>query len=170
VESLLDFGRMEGGARVYHLTPLDCGALVHRVVEEFRNETQSAGFQFRLAAEDSAEIDADGEALGRALWNLLDNAVRYSGDSREIEVGVIRAGAQVRIAVRDRGLGIPAREQAAIFHKFRRGAEAVKLGIKGTGIGLAMVDHIVKAHHGRIDLQSAPGQGSTFTLVLPVRR
>ena len=170
VESLLDFGRMEGGARVYHLTPLDCGALVHRVVEEFRNETQSAGFQFRLAAEDSAEIDADGEALGRALWNLLDNAVRYSGDSREIEVGVIRAGAQVRIAVRDRGLGIPAREQAAIFRKFRRGAEAVKLGIKGTGIGLAMVDHIVKAHHGRIDLQSAPGQGSTFTLVLPVRR
>ena len=170
VESLLDFGRMEGGARVYHFAPVECGELVGRVVEEFRNETQSSGFRFCLAPEGSAEIDADGEALERALWNLLDNAVKYSGDSREIKVELSRAGPAVRIAVRDHGLGIPAREQAAVFRKFQRGAEAVKLGIKGTGIGLVMVDHIVKAHEGRVELKSEPGQGSTFRLVLPARR
>jgi two-component system phosphate regulon sensor histidine kinase PhoR len=170
VESLLDFGQMEGGARIYHFAPVDCGELVRRVVEEFHNETQSSGFQFRLAVRSSAEIDADGEALGRALWNLLDNAVKYSGDNREIEVEVDRSGQEVTIAVRDRGLGIPAHEQAAVFRKFQRGGEAVRLGIKGTGIGLAMVDHIVKAHHGRVELQSEPGQGSTFRLILPARR
>jgi len=170
VESLLDFGQMEGGARIYHFAPVDCGELVRRVVEEFHNETQSSGFQFRLAVRSSAEIDADGEALGRALWNLLDNAVKYSGDNREIEVEVDRSGQEVTIAVRDRGLGIPAHEQAAVFRKFQRGGQAVQLGIKGTGIGLAMVDHIVKAHHGRVELQSEPGQGSTFRLILPARR
>jgi signal transduction histidine kinase len=170
VESLLDFGQMEGGARIYHFAPVDCGELVRRVVEEFHNETQSSGFQFRLAVRSSAEIDADGEALGRALWNLLDNAVKYSGDNREIEVEVDRSGQEVTIVVRDRGLGIPAHEQAAVFRKFQRGGEAVQLGIKGTGIGLAMVDHIVKAHHGRVELQSEPGQGSTFRLILPARR
>jgi len=170
VETLLDFGRMEGGARIYHFEPIDTVELVRRTVEEFRQEAQSSGFQFRLMAQDSAEIDADGEALGRALWNLLDNAVKYSGDSREIEVEVGRAGSDVTIAVRDRGLGIPSHEQSLIFRKFQRGDEAMRLGIKGTGIGLAMVDHIMKAHHGRIEVRSEPGRGSTFTLALPVRR
>jgi signal transduction histidine kinase len=170
VESLLDFGRMEGGACIYHFAHVDCGELVRRVVEEFRNETQSSGFQIRLAVRSSAEIDADGEALGRAFWNLLDNAVKYSGDHREIEVEVDRSGREITIAVRDRGLGIPAHEQAAIFRKFQRGGEAVRLGIKGTGIGLAMVEHIVKAHHGRVELQSEPGRGSTFKLILSARR
>jgi signal transduction histidine kinase len=170
VETLLDFGRMEGGARIYHFQPVDSGELVRRTVEEFGQEAQSSGFQFRLTAQDSAEIDADGEALGRALWNLLDNAVKYSGDSREIEVEVGRAGSDVTIAVRDRGLGIPAHEQALIFRKFQRGDEAIRLGIKGTGIGLAMVDHIMKAHHGRVEVRSEPGHGSTFMLALPVRR
>ncbi len=170
VESLLDFGRMEGGARVYHFTPLDCSELARHVVEEFRNETQCSGFQFRVAAESPVEIEADSEALGRALWNLLDNAVKYSGGSREVDVEVGRNEQKARISVRDRGLGIPAREQATVFRKFQRGADAVKLGIKGTGIGLAMVNHIVRAHHGRVELQSSPGQGSTFTVVLPARR
>ncbi len=170
VESLLDFGRMEGGARVYHLEKVDVNDLVRRVVEEFRQETQSAEFQFHLAAQDTAEIDADDEALGRALWNLLDNAVKYSGDSREIEVEVRRAGSEIAIAVQDHGLGISEQEKALIFRKFRRGEEAARLGIKGTGIGLTMVNHIMKAHHGRVEVRSDPGKGSTFTLVLPLRR
>jgi len=170
VESLLDFGRMEGGARIYHFEPVDGGEFVRRIMEEFRNEAQSSGFQFHLVTKDIAEIDADSEALGRALWNLLDNAMKYSGDSREIDVEVGRAGLDVTIAVRDRGLGIPAHEQALIFRKFQRGDEAMRLGIKGTGIGLAMVDHIMKAHHGRVEVRSEPGRGSTFTLALPVRR
>lgn len=170
VESLLDFGRMEGGARVYHPERVDINDLVRRVVEEFRREVQSSEFQIRLAAQGAGEVEADEEALGRALWNLLDNAVKYSGESREIEVEVSRAGPEVRIAVRDHGLGIREHEKDFIFRKFRRGEEAARLGIKGTGIGLTMVNHIMKAHHGRIEVRSEPGKGSTFTLVLPLRR
>ena len=75
----------------------------------------------------------------------------------------------VAISVRDYGLGIPAREREVIFARFRRGAQAARLGIQGTGIGLAMVDHIVKAHEGRVELESEPGVGSCFTIVLPAR-
>jgi len=170
VESLLDFGRMEGGARVYHFEPIDAAELARRVVEEFRAEAQSSDYQFRLTAQEPAAVEADAEALGRALWNLLDNAVKYSGASREIEVEVRRTGPEVMIAVRDRGLGIPAHERGLIFRKFQRGGDAVRLGIRGTGIGLTMVEHIVKAHRGRIEVRSEPGQGSAFALVLPVRR
>ena len=72
------------------------------------------------------------------------------------------------ISVRDGGIGIPLHERQKIFEKFRRGEQARTLGIKGTGIGLAMVDEIVRAHHGRVDVASQPGRGSMFTIVLPV--
>ena len=74
----------------------------------------------------------------------------------------------VAIAVSDRGLGIPADERQEIFQRFVRGRDAVHRGIAGTGLGLAMVSHIVSAHRGRIDVESEEGQGSTFTIVLPV--
>jgi signal transduction histidine kinase len=83
-------------------------------------------------------------------------------------VEVRREEAQVAIAVRDRGIGISAAERATIFDKFVRGASAGKVGAKGTGIGLAMVRHIVGAHDGTVTVDSEPGMGSTFTLRLPV--
>lgn len=112
-------------------------------------------------------MDTDSEALSRAVWNLLDNAVKYSPNHRAVEVGLSRQDGSVRIAVRDHGLGIPAHEQRAIFTKFQRGEQARTQGIKGTGIGLAMVNEIVNAHHGRVDVESEPGKGGTFTIVLP---
>lgn len=169
VESLLDFGRMEGGARPYRFRVHNCGELVQNVVDEFRQEPASAEFQIRVTQNGSAEVNADAEALGRAIWNLLDNAVKYSGESREVDVELDRRGREIAILVRDRGLGIPPVEQESISHRFRRGEEALRLGIRGTGIGLAMVEHIVKAHTGRLELRSEPGQGSTFSLILPVR-
>ena len=170
VESLLDFGRMEGGARLYHLQRQDCAQLVRDVVEEFRREPQAVSFEIRVTGNGSADIETDAEALGRALWNLLDNAVKYSGESRAIEVAIERRDSEVAISACDHGLGIPAHEQATIFRKFHRGEEARKRGIQGTGIGLAMVHHIMAAHRGRVELRSEPGRGSTFTLVLPAAR
>jgi len=168
VESLLDFGRMEAGARPYVFGRRDCRELVDRVVADFRGEAQAAGYQIEFCGNGSAWIEADGEALSRAIWNLLDNAVKYSPDHRTVEVGLSRGEATVSISVRDRGIGVPAHERAAVFAKFQRGDEARTRGIKGTGIGLAMVEHIVKAHRGRVELESEPGKGSTFTIVLPV--
>jgi signal transduction histidine kinase len=146
VESLLDFGRMEAGARPYRLEPLDAGQLVKSV--------------------DDIIIKGDREALTQALWNLLDNAVKYSGDNPAIHVEV-ETSDKVTIHVRDQGVGIPYSDRKRILQKFVRGSSAKKCGIKGTGIGLAMVKHIVDAHDGKVLIDSELGKGSTFTIQLP---
>jgi signal transduction histidine kinase len=169
VESLLDFGRMEAGARRYQFERRDCTELVRRVVDDFQGEARTAGYEIEFHGNGAAPIDTDPEALSRAVWNLLDNAVKYSPDPGAIEVDVGRRHESVSIAVRDRGIGIPAHERAVIFGKFHRGEQARSRGIQGTGIGLAMVDQIVRAHHGRVEVESEPGKGSTFTILLPAK-
>ena len=171
VESLLDFGRMEAGARPYRSEPLDAAGLVRTVVEEFRQEGGCSSFSIECAVPEGAvPIDGDREALAQALWNLLDNAVKYSGDRRTVGVDVEDGGKLVAIHVRDQGLGITPTERRRIFEKFARGSSAAAAGIKGTGIGLAMVRHIVDAHGGKVTLESRPGTGSTFTIELPKGR
>lgn len=168
VESLLDFGRMEAGAHPYRLEPLDPCALVSSVVEDFAREVHTEGFTVECTVPaGGSTVNADRDALARALWNLLDNAVKYSGTSRRIFVEVATKATGVAIAVRDEGIGIPRHEQTEIFDKFVRGAASRAHGIKGTGIGLAMVRHIVQGHGGSAHVQSAPGEGSTFTILLP---
>ena len=167
VESLLDFGRMEAGARPYRLQELDAGSLVRTVVEEFRLETDSNDVAIECSVPANGPlVNGDREALAQALWNLLDNAVRYSGDRADVRVEV-EGGNPVVIRVRDRGVGIPPSERERIFLKFVRGSGAKVHGVKGTGIGLAMVKHIVDAHGGKVIVESELGQGSTFTIRLP---
>jgi two-component system phosphate regulon sensor histidine kinase PhoR len=168
VESLLDFGRMEAGARPYRLEPQEAGPLIRRVVDEFRAENPAAQVVLD-AATSGARVEADAGALTLALWNLLDNAVKYSPEGSRIDVKLERRGPEVAVAVRDQGMGIPARERERIFAKFFRGAEARRRDIQGTGIGLALVQHIAGAHGGRIEVESTEGAGSTFTLLLPER-
>jgi signal transduction histidine kinase len=171
VESLLDFGRMEAGTSPYRLEPLDACALIRSVVEEFQQDSAANGYRVELQVDglDAAPptIAGDREALTHAVWNLLDNAVKYSPECRTVWVEVERTGSRLAIRVRDRGLGVPRHEHADIFRRFVRGADAKTQGIKGTGIGLAMVRHIVSAHGGDVLVASEPGAGSTFTIILP---
>ncbi|MBI1874168.1 MAG: hypothetical protein HYS05_09810 [Acidobacteria bacterium] len=168
VESLLDFGRMEAAARPYRLERVSTAPLVGGIVEDFRRDGTPDGFTIEASInEDSGAVDVDPDAFARALWNLLDNAIKYSGSSRTVSVNVEVRDGSAAISVRDRGMGIPRHEHDEIFKKFVRGAASRAHGIKGTGIGLAMVRHIVEAHGGRVRVESAPGEGSTFTIVLP---
>jgi signal transduction histidine kinase len=171
VESLLDFGRMEAGTKPYRMQKLDSPELVRSAIEDLRAGSGAAGYQFEVHVEADATggyaVNADPEALANALRNLLDNAVKYSPDCRTIWVAIRKAGSRVAISVRDRGFGIPRAEQKEIFRKFVRGEATKTNGIKGAGVGLAVVQHIVRAHGGEIRLQSEPGQGSTFTMLLP---
>ncbi|MBI4908315.1 MAG: HAMP domain-containing histidine kinase [Acidobacteria bacterium] len=168
VEALLQFGRMEAGARKYHFQELDAAALVRRVVTDF--EQQIAGTGRHVEVLDPGApcwIDADPEALTVALRNLLDNAVKYSPDQPTVWVDCGVKDRRVTIAVKDHGLGIADSEKKAIFRKFVRGSAASTSNAKGSGVGLAMVRHIVAAHGGEITLASKKGEGTTFTLWLP---
>ena len=169
VESLLDFGRIEAGALTYHFEHVDGTSLVADVVAGFRETAASLGFHVELLnTATPAPIRGDREALGLALRNLLDNAVKYSPECRTVWVETVPADRRLAVRVRDRGVGIPPAEQRAIFDRFVRGSVSRNSGIKGTGIGLTLARHIVDAHHGEIRLESAPGQGSTFTILLPL--
>jgi len=168
VENLLDFGRSEAGSREARRESVDLAALARETVEEFQQDASQRGYEIALSGADAALwIDADRDALGRALWNLLDNAVKYSPDCRTVWVSVSRAGSRAGVAVRDAGVGIATGEQDEIFGKFIRGAAARSTGAKGTGLGLALVRHIVDDHGGDIRVSSEPGAGSTFTITLP---
>jgi signal transduction histidine kinase len=168
VENLLDFGRMEAGAQQYQFQSVAPAALVESVADQFAENVRDKGYRLETAAPDSLpRVRADREALGLALWNLLDNAVKYSPLSKTIWIETASEKDHVAIRVRDQGVGIPVREQKEIFKKFVRASGAKMAGIKGTGLGLAMVQHIVSAHGGRIHLSSEPGAGSTFTILLP---
>jgi two-component system, OmpR family, phosphate regulon sensor histidine kinase PhoR len=171
VEDLLDFGRMESGWKQYRIEPHDVFGLVRAAVVEFREEALPAGFQVEMSLDAcAAPIEADEGAMRRAIRNLLENAVKYSPECRTVWVEGRVNHRKVAISVRDRGMGIEAREQGDIFQKFVRGDAAKKAGIKGTGIGLSMVRQIVEACGGEIRLESAEGAGSTFTILLPLAR
>ncbi|MBZ5668783.1 MAG: hypothetical protein LAO04_03525 [Acidobacteriia bacterium] len=171
VEGLLDFGRMEAGAREYRFETLDPVALVQDVGREFAQEVAERGYTLQVQADGSLPpIRADREALSRALWNLLDNAANYSPACKTVWVEATQLDNRVAIRVRDQGLGISPDEQSHIFKKFVRVASADEAGVKGTGLGLAIVQHIVAAHGGEIRVESLPGVGSTFTIVLPVAK
>jgi signal transduction histidine kinase len=168
VEGLLDFGRMEAGVQVYDMQLVDPAVVAHEVAEEFRLEAGGEGHDLDLSAPAGLPwVRADREALGRALRNLLENAVRYSPDCRTVWLEVAREGSDVAFRVRDRGYGIHPREQRAILRKFVRGEAARVAGIKGTGVGLTIVSGVVEAHTGRLRIDSRPGEGSTFTILLP---
>jgi signal transduction histidine kinase len=167
VERLLDFGRMEAGALRYHFEPADVGTLVHDVVDEFENVSATGGHEITVETDpELPHVYVDPEALGQAIWNLLDNAIKYSPGQPVIQVSAVREGSFAAVRVRDEGLGIAPQEQTRLFKKFFRGSAAVHAHIKGAGIGLAMVDYIVRAHGGHLRVESEPGKGSTFTILL----
>lgn len=169
VESLLDFARMESGRKPYDLHSTDVSALITRVVTDFRLDARRQGLEVKLDVDPAPlRTRVDAGSLTNAVWNLLDNAVKYSPGGPIVKVTVRAHPDGVAIAVSDNGLGVPAHEHGKIFQRFVRGQQASAVGIKGTGLGLAMVDHIVRAHGGRVELESTEGAGSTFTIVLPL--
>jgi two-component system phosphate regulon sensor histidine kinase PhoR len=169
VETLLNFGRMEAGAERYRFVDLDAAALVREVVDDIEPHARASGKAIEIDGPDVAiRVHADQSALAMALRNLIDNAIKYSPGEPTVWVRCRKERDGAAICVIDRGVGISRSEQRAIFGKFVRGRAAVEANIKGTGVGLSMVQQIVTAHGGTIRLESEPGGGSTFTLLLPL--
>ena len=168
VESLLDFARMEADARQYRFELLETKSFFQGVMDEFAQEAKEHGYHVDITHDGNLpSVKGDREALARALWNLLDNAVKYSPHNKTIWAVAACENGQIAIRVRDKGVGIAPHEQRQIFKKFVRAASATTAGAKGTGLGLTMVQHIVAAHGGQVHVDSEPGVGSTFTILLP---
>jgi signal transduction histidine kinase len=169
VETLLNFGRMEAGAERYQFVDVDPAALVRDVVRDIEPHALDAGKHIEVSGPDAGmRVRADGNALAVALRNLIDNAIKYSPSQPTVWVQWKKEKDRAAICVVDRGVGIPRDEQQAIFRKFVRGRAAIDANVKGTGVGLSIVQQIVLAHGGEIRLESESGHGSTFTLLLPV--
>jgi signal transduction histidine kinase len=169
VEGLLDFGRMEAGALEFNKEKASIRDLVRDVVADFEAEIADQSYAVELSDHDSrATALVDVEALRRTVWNLLDNAAKYSPDCQTVWVDVTQEDGHATIAVRDEGVGIPSGELETVFNKFVRGTSSDGRGTKGTGIGLAMVRHIVEAHGGEVRVESEVGRGSTFIIQIPV--
>jgi signal transduction histidine kinase len=169
INNILDFSRIEAGRKEYRFAPTNVGRIVSEVLEAYRFQIEQQGFELDVDVEpDLPEVEADSEALGQALLNLVNNAIKYSRETRSIALAVRGAGDRVVISVADRGIGVPKAEQRKIFEKFYRGEASLVHETKGSGLGLSLVEHIMEAHGGSVEIESAPGKGSTFTLVLPV--
>ena len=166
VESVLDFARMDEGRRTWQRRPTDLVDLVQGTLSQFGREHPDRRIVLECAST-LPPVNVEPAAISQALWNLLDNAVKYSPPATSIELTLDTWSGGAEVSVTDHGLGIPASERSAIFARFVRGGEAMRRGIKGTGLGLAIVTQIIEAHGGELRLASEEGAGSTFTIVLP---
>ena len=168
IDNILDFSRIEAGSREYSFVPADLAEIARGVVESYEYQIRAAGFELVTRFEsDLPRVEADPDAISQAILNLLNNSVKYSDGIKHITIGVQAAGGGAIIEVADRGIGIPLSEQKRIFEKFYRVSTGLVHETKGSGLGLALVNHIVEAHHGRVSVESAPGRGSRFAIWLP---
>ncbi len=169
VDNILDFSRLESGQQTLRLVAVSVDDLVTNVMESFRLRLEDEKFEWHVdVPEGLPRIKADTIALQHCLLNLLDNAVKYSRDRKEIRVVARERDDMVSIAVGDRGIGISAEDLPRIFEKFVRVETGLVHTVKGAGLGLSLVDQIVRAHHGRVEVASTPGEGSIFTMLIPV--
>jgi signal transduction histidine kinase len=170
IDNVLDFSRIEAGRKEYRFEPTDVARVVEEVLDAYRFSLDQHGFKVDVqVADDLPVVQADRAALTQALVNLVTNAIKYSKDEKWVAILARRDGDRVVISVADRGIGIPRGEQSKIFEKFFRGEASLVHETKGSGLGLSLVRHIMEAHGGGVELESAPGRGSSFSLVLPVR-
>jgi signal transduction histidine kinase len=193
IENVLDFSRIEQGRKQYEFEPTDLVALVRQTVKvmepaagEKKIQLEAQLDETRFSAHPSL-VEVDGAAIQQALVNLIDNALKHSPGGTTVTVGLDRSTNEVapvspsaighrpsaihetlHLFVEDHGCGIPAEEQPRIFERFYRGGSELRRETQGVGIGLSIVKHIVEAHGGRVTVRSVVGEGSRFTIELPL--
>jgi signal transduction histidine kinase len=169
VDNVLDFSKIEQGKKIYRLRPTRLEDVAGSAIRAMQFPLAQQGFKLHLSVqEELPELQADPDAIQQAILNLLTNAMKYSGDAREIDLRVGARNGDAVIQVADHGLGLAPDEQKHVFEKFYRAPSHESRLIAGTGLGLTLVEHIAKAHGGRVEVQSAPGAGSTFSILLPM--
>jgi signal transduction histidine kinase len=169
VEQILEFAGARSGQKKYDLRPTSVRSVVENALGECQSLIKEKDFIVESEiAENLPEISADANALSHTIQNLITNAVKYSNGNRWIKVSAFNGDGQVKIAVEDKGIGISPKDRSNIFTPFYRSKSVVDAQIHGNGLGLSLVKQTVKAHDGKISVESEIGKGSKFTIHLPV--
>ena len=169
IERMLDWGRMEAGHKSYAHDSVAVDDIIEEAVAALSPivHSRQQAIEVKLSSTEFV-VTGDHQALVDAMTNLLANASKFSRRGQTIEIGASMADDRAHLWVRDHGAGIPEREHRRIFKRFYRIDDRLSRNTEGSGLGLAIVHHIVKGHRGHVEVESAPDQGSTFTIVLPV--
>jgi PAS domain S-box-containing protein len=168
IEQLLSFSSFDAGRLEVSRQEVDLDAAVRRAMDEVSPIADRKGVAVALVeGEPAGPLSGDPEQLHQVLVNVLDNAVKYTPSGGRVSVTIMPLHAAVAITVNDTGIGIPERDIPLIFDKFYRAEDPLVRQERGTGIGLAVVRGIVDAHGGQVDVESAEGRGTTFTIRLP---
>jgi two-component system phosphate regulon sensor histidine kinase PhoR len=171
VNNLLDLGRIEAGIGL-KLEKVLCGEVAERVLSSLQLQAAQKSIQVVLENTSSAQtlVEADLALLQQALYNLVENAIKYTPVGRQVQMSVIDRPDSVLFSVRDNGIGIAPLDQPRLFEKFYRGGQRETYQQRGSGLGLAIVKSIVERHGGRVWLESQLGKGSIFYLEIPIRQ
>jgi len=172
INNILDFARIDAGRKEYQLQPTDVAAVVRDAYETYRPQLDHEGFEHRLVvAEPLPRVDADSDAIAQILVNLINNAIKYSGDEKSLTIELTpdtrRGRRGVLISVHDRGIGIRPEDRAHLTEGFFRAGDPRVREQSGTGLGLALVKYIVDSHRGSLDIETRLVKGSTFRVFLP---
>jgi two-component system sensor histidine kinase SenX3 len=168
VDDLLDLSRIEAGA-TGSLTEVALSAVIDEAVEGFQEPAAARGIRLEVAPPGPVlNVMANRRDLVSAVANLVDNAIKYSEPGGAVYVDADRRGDRACLRVRDEGVGIPRRDQERIFERFYRVDRARSRWTGGTGLGLAIVRHVAAYHGGDVSVDSVEGEGSTFTLWVPL--
>ncbi|MBS1695255.1 MAG: sensor histidine kinase [Actinobacteria bacterium] len=167
VGELIELSRLQGGERLPDLEDVDVDTVVAEALSRHKVAADNADIAITTDAPTGYRVLGDQTLLVTALANLISNAIAYSPKGTAVSISRRRRGANVEIAVTDRGIGIARADQERVFERFFRVDQARSRATGGTGLGLAIVKHVVANHNGSIRLWSQPGTGSTFTLSIP---
>ncbi len=169
IRNVLDFSRVERGVKTYRRQRMNLTEVVRSVLRSMKYQLRQNQFEtFFQIPEEKIFIQADADAVAEALDNLISNAIKYSTKRKYIRISLSVNGGYARLEVEDKGIGIAQQEQQHIFETYYRAGEAQTRTGSGTGLGLSLVHHIMEAHGGKIEVNSKPGFGSTFTLYFPL--
>lgn len=169
IDNILDFSKIEEGRKKFYFDMVDISHLLEETVSIINDQVRHKNFDIQLNLEKSLPlIMADRTAIAQAITNLIDNAVKYSGESRIVLVRGFTDNQYLIITVKDFGIGIRKEEIEKVFERFFRGGDALTRTVKGSGLGLTLVKRIVEVHHGKVTVESEPGHGSTFSVRLPL--
>jgi signal transduction histidine kinase len=168
-DNILSLAKIEEGRAEFAFETTGITALLTSVVSSFQERVRHEGFDIELKIQGQTPlVSADRASLSQAITNLIDNAIKYSGDSRKVVVGASADEQSVVIVVRDFGVGIKKEDIDKVFERFFRGGDELTRTVKGSGLGLTLVKEIVEAHRGKIIVESEPGKGSVFSILLPL--